>query len=223
MRKNASGIVFGLLLAGAGVALLGRAIGWWDFRLLFAGWWTLFLVLPCLVSILEKGIKVGNTLGLLLGVALFLAAQNIVTWRQMYNLLLPVLLLAAGLALLLKPLFRKKIPIASAAGKGNDYLCLFSHQNIHPVNEVFNGAEGTAIFGSFVLDLRQAVIAQNVKVEAVAIFGGITIFAPPNVRVVTDSIPVLGGVSNKAVQSLQENAPVLYVDCVAVFGGVEIK
>lgn len=48
------------------------------------------------------------------------------------------------------------------------------------------------------MDLRMAVIERDIRIDATAVCGGIDILVPSNVMVRVMSVPVLGGVSNKA-------------------------
>jgi len=48
----------GVILLALGVLLLLNAI--YDFDIFFAGWWTLFLIIPAAVSMSRTGITAGN-------------------------------------------------------------------------------------------------------------------------------------------------------------------
>ena len=80
-----------------------------------------------------------------------------------------------------------------------------------------------AIFGGVKLDLKNAIIDQDVVINASAIFGGIDIYVPKNVKVKTKSVPIFGGVNNKANISTDEKSHTIYINGTAVFGGIEIK
>ena len=89
--------------------------------------------------------------------------------------------------------------------------------------QVFEGVTVNAVFGGAELDLRMAVIQQDVRIDATAVFGGIDIYVPSNVIVKVMSTPVLGGVTNKAAAPTEVPCHTLYVNATCVFGGVDIK
>ena len=63
----------------------------------------------------------------------------------------------------------------------------------------------------------------NIVINASTTFGGIEIYVPSNVKIKIKSIPIFGGVDNKANTKTDENSHTIYINSTAVFGGVEIK
>ena len=47
-KKTVSSIFWGVLIIALGVILGGNVMGIWDFDVFFPGWWTMFIILPCL-------------------------------------------------------------------------------------------------------------------------------------------------------------------------------
>ena len=72
-------------------------------------------------------------------------------------------------------------------------------------------------------DLRNAIIDSDVVINASSTFGGIEIYVPSNVKIKIKSMPIFGGVENKAKTKVDENSYTIYINGTAVFGGVEIK
>ena len=99
----------------------------------------------------------------------------------------------------------------------------FSGQDIDFDNEVFNGAELSAIFGGVKCDLRNAIIENDCAINATSIFGGIDIYVPYNVNIKVNSNSIFGGVSQKNRRPNDPNAVTVYVNATCMFGGVEIK
>ena len=90
----------------------------------------------------------------------------------------------------------------------------------------FRGAWLTAIFGGITLDLRDARPApEGASINATAAFGGIDIIVPKGWRLSVRSTPIFGGLDDKTdhSQSPADDAPLLHIDAVSVFGGVGIK
>jgi hypothetical protein len=85
--------------------------------------------------------------------------------------------------------------------------------------------QAKAVFGSVVIDLREATFEAGVStITCKAVFGSVEIYAPPHVRVEVDGSGVFGSFEergdNSAAHDLPD-APVLVVKGKAVFGSVE--
>ena len=77
MRNKVSNSLWGLIFILAGVAFLGNAYDWWGgFNLFFDGWWTLFIIIPCAISIIRHGFNAGSIIGLGIGIILLLSSFN---------------------------------------------------------------------------------------------------------------------------------------------------
>ncbi len=102
---------------------------------------------------------------------------------------------------------------------------VFCGRDIRVDNSNFAGADMSALFGGIDLNLKNAIIKRNVTIEVKAVFGGIDILMPSNVRVVVDVTPILGGVENGTRTPLgaDENTPTVFIKGTCLFGGVEVK
>jgi hypothetical protein len=83
-----------------------------------------------------------------------------------------------------------------------------------------------AIFGGADLDLREAILpGREITIDAVAVFGGVSITVPPEMRVIDSGSAVMGGrdISGNTAESAQPDATVLRITGTCVFGGVEVK
>jgi hypothetical protein len=83
-----------------------------------------------------------------------------------------------------------------------------------------------AILGGSELDFRQAELEEDVtRVVAFSLFGGNTIIVPQDMPVTLSGISILGGREMKRSQA-KEPPPVsakgLYINAIAILGGVEI-
>jgi|GEM_PF-505957 len=103
------------------------------------------------------------------------------------------------------------------------YTAIFSGQEIRNSADNLDGSTLFALFGGLTVDFRDARIDHDIIVDASAVFGGIDIRFPSNVRVVTRATPLFGGVENKAKEPLDHSVPTVTVRCLAAFGGVDIK
>ena len=227
MKKSMSNVVWGLLLIAVGIGYGGSSLGFWDFSIFFKGWWTLFIIIPCLVNLIQYGFNGGNVLGLCIGIALFFSAQGFLEFSMVRKLLVPAILIMVGISLLLGNTRRQirdqhgnQIPYEKG---GFDVSAVFGGRKMNYDSQVFEGVTVNAVFGGAELDLRMAVIQQDVRIDATAVFGGIDIYVPSNVIVKVMSTPVLGGVTNKAAAPTEVPCHTLYVNATCVFGGVDIK
>ncbi|MFA7076162.1 MAG: DUF5668 domain-containing protein [Candidatus Izemoplasmatales bacterium] len=91
--------VFGILLVIIGVVFLLNALNVITFDFFsFAGWWTIFLIAPALISMSKQGVTTGNVILLVIGVALFLRERDI----DFKGYLLPGVLIVLGISLFVK-------------------------------------------------------------------------------------------------------------------------
>lgn len=101
MRRDLSTIVVGILFLAAGVLIGGSMLGLFDFYVNLDGWWTLFLIIPALLSMSQSGPNAGNAILLGIGTLLLLDAQGILPRNFSWRLVFPLVLLVVGLQILL--------------------------------------------------------------------------------------------------------------------------
>ena len=222
MRKRISSVLWGLILIAVGIGIVGAMAGAWEFRIFFDGWWTLIFIIPAVLSIIEHGIRIGNTIGLVLGVALLSCCQGWLPWDVLSRMLVPVVMILIGGVMVFKNLFhlnlgRVKVPNE----KRLEELVVFSGKNLVIQNEFF-GIDGEAIFSGLTIDLRGAQITENISIDALAVFGGVDILLPANVSVKLSDLSLFGGCSNSRKYNPAEG-PTVYINATALFGGVEVK
>jgi uncharacterized protein DUF1707/cell wall-active antibiotic response 4TMS protein YvqF len=83
-----------------------------------------------------------------------------------------------------------------------------------------------AVFGGAELDFREADLpAREITISAVAVFGGVSITVPPEMRVIDTGSAVMGGreITGESAESVAPDAPVLRITGTCVFGGVDVK
>ncbi|MGW7264170.1 DUF1707 SHOCT-like domain-containing protein [Streptomyces sp. NPDC054842] len=81
-----------------------------------------------------------------------------------------------------------------------------------------------AIFGNVEIDLSEAVFEyQQVVIKAVSVFGNVEVRVPENVSLRGSGGGVLGNFEVATLDSDDPDAPVIYVDGIAVLGNVEAK
>ena len=98
--KKLSGIVIGALLVAVGVIYILGAFGIADINISLDGWWTLFIIVPCLNGVITSKDKTGNLIGLAVGVMLLLAAQDVFEYDMILKLIVPVIIIALGIKMI---------------------------------------------------------------------------------------------------------------------------
>jgi len=227
MKTKVSNIIWGSLFILAGIGFIGNVFNLWSFNLFFNGFWTLFIIIPSAISIIENGPKPFPLTALVVGILLMLSSLEIFEYEKITQLIVPVILIAIGLSLVTKNFRgpRKMLNFKEGFSSDTEYTAIFSGQNItYMENEVFQGASVSAIFGGAKIDLRSAIINEDVRIDCTAIFGGVDVFVPGDVNIKVSSTPIFGGVDNKRNhQRYIENAPTIYINALCMFGGVDIK
>lgn len=231
MRAKVSNILWGLFFIVLGVGFAGNAFSLWSFNLFFAGWWTLFIIVPCAISIIQNGPTTGSLIGISIGIMLLLAQQNVFDMRIVGKLIFPVILIIIGISIMGSNLFHRHKQIeynnfSDSTGSTNgigDYAATFGTQNVNFDNETFQGATLNAIFGGIDLRLEHAIITEDAVINGSAIFGGIDIYVPADVNVKVKSTPIFGGVDNKHRGPFIPDAPTIYINATCIFGGVDIR
>lgn len=98
MKKNIAPLLFGIIFILTGFGYLASVIFGWKFTIFFDGWWTLFIIVPCLVSLFANGPRTFNAGGLLIGGLFLLRAQGLIPYRYFTVVLIAVLIILIGVA-----------------------------------------------------------------------------------------------------------------------------
>lgn len=219
--KNCKNIILGIILIVVGVWFGLYATGVVKVNLLFDGWWTLFIIVPSFLGLFDGDGRTGSLIGLFVGVLLLLSCQDVLNFDIVLKLIVPCVLIVTGLSFIFKGKIKtKNIENVKTVG-GTNYNATFSGQNLDFSKEEFTGTKLDAVFGGIKCDLRNAIINDDVVIEASAIFGGITILVPKDVNVKITSTSIFGGVDGKS--KMDKPGKTIYVNATCLFGGVEVK
>ena len=226
--KKFGNVLWGLVLIVLGLIIGGNALGITNINVFFDGWWTLIIIIPCFIGLFKEREKTGNIIGLLIGIALLLACQDLLDFNLVWKLLFPAILVAIGVSIIFKDVIggkvSKEIKKLNEKKTGeNEYCATFSGQDVRFDGEQFKGVDLTAVFGGIKCDLRNAIIEEDAVINTSSIFGGIDIYVPENVKVKVKSSSIFGGVSDEKKHSQNAAAHTIYINATCIFGGVEIK
>lgn len=218
MREKLANVLWGLLWIAIGVFVFGKVMGFWDVPVLFPGWWTLLIIFPSFVSMIKNGVRPVNSIFMLCGVLLLLERNHIIESGMLGKVLVPAIFFVIGASILFRSLFGG----TKRHYNGNEgYSATFAGNVITATESPFTGCEADAVFGGLDLDLTGVTIEDGAVIEASAIFGGIDIKVPAGVNVKVKRTELFGGA--KSHVGNQGDGPVLYVNALCMFGGVDIK
>jgi predicted membrane protein len=99
-------------------------------------------------------------------------------------------------------------------------------KDIRVDNECFTGADLCVVMGAVDLNLKNAIISEDVYINVSAVMGGVDIYVPSNVRVVTDGCStVMGGIDvNTSYANFHAaDTPRVIITGSCVMGGIDIK
>lgn len=239
MKTRTSNLIWGLFFIILGVGFGGNVLFGWDFNIFFPGWWSLFIILPCVISLTRNGFQIMPVIGVCFGGLVLLSSNGLFPGHLLWKLFWPLIFIVIGVSILFRNKFQtawnhdhadnkwedKHINWDTKNEKVLDYTATFSGQKISFDNEVFNGASLNAIFGGVELRLDNAIINSDVAITCSATFGGIDIRVPSDVNVkVIHNCVIFGGVDNKTrTRSWIQGAPTIYINANCMFGGIDVK
>ena len=165
-------------------------------------------------------------IGLIIGLALLLGCRDVLEFKVLWKLLIPFILVTIGLSLMFKDALNNKVKKEIKKLNKSDskeYCACFSGQTVDYSNENFKGCSLTAVFGGVKCNLKDAIIDEDVVINASSIFGGITIYVSEDVNVKITSTPIFGGVSDERKKKNKDKSVTIYINATSMFGGIEIK
>lgn len=225
--KDYTKYIIGFLLIFIGLILGLNAFGITNINLFFSGWWTLFIIIPSLVGLINDKEKTSSLIFLIIGVWLFLAERDLIEYELLIKLLLPVILISIGLLLVFKDVLSingKEIKKINANNKeSNNYIAVFGSQDLKFEDEKVENLDLKSLFGGIKLDLRDAKIEKDIFINTLSVFGGIDIYVPDDVKVKVSSTPFFGGVEVKRKKQSSNKEITIYLNSICIFGGVDVK
>lgn len=249
--KKANGLIVGVIFILLGLLYGCSALGIFEFSIFFPGWWTLFIIVPCIYALTKKNEdKTGPVIGLVIGLCFLINAQDWHIHIKFWPLAIAVLLIVIGVKIMFPDKNKnhkqveftynsetgeKKVEIdgvtfdntyKNSNGGYVNVSAILGGKDIRVDNECFTGADINIVMGAVDLDLRNAIISEDVYVNVSAVMGGIDIYVPANVRVVTDGCStVMGGIDvNTSYANFHAaDSPKLIITGNCVMGGIEIK
>jgi Domain of unknown function (DUF1707)/Cell wall-active antibiotics response 4TMS YvqF len=116
--------------------------------------------------------------------------------------------------------------LAPATGRRQVIIAIFGGASRKGQWHVEPNMTAVTIFGGASLDFRDVELpAQEIRLHASCVFGGIDITVPPEMRVVDSGFALFGGrdVGSGSAESTNPNSPVLRLSGITLFGGLGAK
>lgn len=222
--KKLTGIVTGTILIVCGIVYALGILGIGNINVSLDGWWTLFIILPCLNGLAASKDKFGNLIGLLIGVLLFLASRDVFDYSVLW-VIVPVIIIMLGIKMIMKS-------VSSSEGLANgniendtkEHTAVFTETIVDYTGEEIAAAKIGAVFGGVKCNLTNAAITPKSHIDVLCAFGGAEIIVPENVNIKNNVFCLFGGISDKrVVTGTNTENPTLTVNGFCIFGGVDIK
>ena len=214
---NKKNLFWGIVLIVVGILFLGRNMNWWNFSIFFEGWWTLFLIVPSIISLVRKESMGTSFLILVLGVLMLLASQNVIEWSTIWKVFLPIIIMVVGLSIIFG---NRKVKTKKVKGNAKEYVAIFSGVD-EMIGKIESDFKVTSVFGGVELDMRDVKLEEDLIIDCFTLFGGIDIRLPKDVKVEVNGLPIFGGVENKYPNN-DEAKVSIYINHTTIFGGVDL-
>ena len=211
-------IIWGLVFIVVGTIIALNEFGVTDVDIFFNGWWTLFIIIPCFVNIFATRDKVGNFIGLVVGVALFLVCNDFIDFDVLGKLMIPFILVGIGLCIIFKNSGDEYKKHEAKHLNTKDEITAVFREDITKAPKTFEGVKLESVFGSIQYDLSSSSIKKDALVTASAVFGSVRIKVPKDVEVKFRKNAIFGDAIDRTEEKDSKN--VIYVDANAVFGSV---
>lgn len=229
--KQLRAIIWGIAIVALGIIFGGNALGLFNINVFFDGWWTLFIIVPSVISLITEKEKLSSLAFLAIGVILLLAAQDVFSFEIAWKVILAAIFIVLGIGIIVKSLFHgnndkeveKKVDELKDEKIMDSQMAVFSGTDRVYNNEAFTGANLVAVFGGVDLDLRNAKFTKDTVIKAFCMFGGIDIKVPENVQVKIKSGFIFGGVTDERKGEENKSKYTIYLDAAGGFGGVSIS
>lgn len=221
--------IFGFFLILLGGGFLLEQFNLISFSEVAGLYWPIILIVIGLVGLFDKeSSKFVNLILILVGTALQINNLDIIE-IDVFQLIWPIILILVGLMIIFSRQKNKEYGSSNINNKNIlsqdtiDEFVVMGGIETNNQSENFKGGRITVIMGGVELDLRGASLHNNEAfLEIKTFMGGVEVTVPLDWRVEIKGTPILGGWSNKT-RNNDLNAPLLKIDALSMFGGIEIK
>lgn len=224
LMKNKGNVLWGIVFLAIGILLSLNALGITHLDIFFRGWWTLIIIIPSAIGILQHPTKVWPYVCTIIGLILLMASRGIIHWIYIYRMFIPVLLIIIGILLIRGNIINKKTvkekysKLNSIKGKS----VVFGERTYSLSNTEFLGDSLECSFGHIRYFMQDSILEDDQILDIDVSFGKVDIFVPKNVNIFVMEDLTLGKVNNKSINNLEEGRPTLTISASCLFGGINI-
>lgn len=230
---NTSKIIGGIILLLLGIGLMLEFSN--VINIDFEGWWTAFIIIPCLISLFNSKNRTMPLIGIGIGIVLLLATRDVISWNDLWKYIVCIVLIVWGIMLIFS--HKCSMGCSDPDKKNVDELKLieqegrsirqinnsFGKQSYEFAGQRFEGAKVQCSFGYVGLDLRNADILDGAVIDIECSFGGMEIRVGDDVLVKNAMETSFAGVECSEHLRFRDNAKTVYIKGHCAFGGIEIK
>ena len=204
--------------------------------------WQMLLVGIGILSLIG-GNRTGGTILIVIG-TFFMVPELIDVPYEIRQIYWPLILVAIGIALLLRHRDRQSIIAKGPAGVNTpveyemipndnthntfDDFVIFGGREVFINSQAFAGGKATSIFGGMEFDLRKAsMIPGGAVIDCVSVFGGCGFKIPMDWNVRNEVTTLFGAFTDKRGDTFNERyydpSKTVVIKGVSIFGGIEVK
>ncbi len=222
MKQTLIRIITGIIITAVGVGALLDALNLFSFWSWFGEWWPLLVILGGLLILVSDWRRnyIWATILVVIGTLSLLRNLEVVDF-DFFSLIVPIIVIGAGLSILINNSTRAKIDTTTK--DSDDIAVFFSGTETSNRSKNYKGGKVSALFGGAMLDLRDAKLSGEATLDVFTFCGGVELRVPRDWKVIVKATSIAGGVENKAQGNDDDKAPVLVLTGSVLLGGVEIK
>lgn len=218
-------MILGIIILTIGILYLISVLNP-EFIINYSLVWPIILILVCLYTIYKnKKLDMIPGIGLFIGILIF--GVNCGFWSSFaYKLILPGILIVVGLSIIISSISFKKNKEKKIENNKEGILTYNGilagiEEKVTQTN--FKEININSIFGGVDLDLRKIETKEDITINVYSIFGGTTLLMPEGFNIKVNSTAILGGNDNKVKNEYKSKQKTIYINCMSIFGGCEIK
>ena len=222
MQQTIIRILTGIIITALGVSALLGALNIFPFWDVFQQWWPLLVIIGGFLILIGDYRRnyIWGLVTIIIGILLLLKTRGVIDFN-LFSLIAPIAIIAAGLSILLHSKTSAKINTTSK--DADDISVIFSGSETSNKSKNYQGGKITSILGGATLDLRDATFTGEATLDVFVLMGGVELKVPRDWKVISKAAPIAGGIEIKAEGNENPKSPTLIITGSVTLGGVEVK
>lgn len=221
MKEKRYNICFAILLLILGIAILGEAFKLYNLSDLFAGWWSIFIILWGVLGVGFKKSKYSYIFIIGFGIALLLSKQRVITNNQMLLLLFSLFVILLGISILCL-IFNKKVKNVVNSEINSFYSAFLGSISEKFGNSKLESKDIWCFLGNADLDFSNTKLTEDINVNINCILGEVDIILPKNVGVKINNRTILGSTESSRNKTTKQSH-FINITGICILGSIDIK